>query len=264
MHPMLNIAIQAIRRAGNFVVKQYELFDKNSVQSNHINNLISKINKESYYIITAIIRKFYPLHTVINTWNARDINDVSCKESVFWIIGAIDNDINFIKQFPFFALSISVFIKGHIEIGVIYDPIHNELFSACRGKGAHLNGYRIRVGTAKSLHRAIIAISCSYEQQHMTINLLSKFSNKCAYFRYTGSTILDLAYVAVGRVDGCVSIFFKKNNYTNKLASGFLIIRESGGLIIDFTGTDNYLLSGNIIAGNVRIIRTILSIIQII
>ncbi|WP_284150755.1 inositol monophosphatase family protein [Blochmannia endosymbiont of Camponotus sp. C-003] len=152
MHPMLNIAIQAIRRAGNFVVKQYELFDKHSIQLNYINNLIYKINKESYNIITTIIQKFYPLHTVVNAWNNHNVNDVNYKEDIYWVIVAIDNDVNFIKQFPFFALSISVFIKGHIEIGVIYDPIHNELFSACRGKGAYLNDYRIRVGTVNNLY----------------------------------------------------------------------------------------------------------------
>ncbi|URJ33183.1 inositol monophosphatase [Candidatus Blochmannia vicinus] len=262
MHPMMNIAIQAIRKAGDFVVKQYEFFDKNSICSNHINDLIYKINEKSSNIIATIIRKFYPLHTIVTTWQDHNINDnICCKENIRWIIGSIDSDINFIKQFPFFALSISVFFKEHIEIGVIYDPIHNELFSACRGKGAQLNGYRIRVGTAKNLNGGIIAISCVYEKRHVVINFLNKLNNKYIYFRYTGATILDLAYVAVGRVDGCIVIFLKNIN-NNKLASGTLIIRESGGLIVDFTGTDHYLLFGNVIAGNAKIIRTILPLVQ--
>ncbi|WP_331828615.1 inositol monophosphatase family protein [Candidatus Blochmannia sp. SNP] len=263
MHPMLNIAIQAIRKAGDFVVKQYEFLDRNSIRSNYINDLIYKINEKSYNIIATIIRKFYPLHTIVTTWHDHNVNDnnIYCKEGIRWIIGSIDSDINFVKQFPFFALSISVFFKEHIEIGVIYDPIHNELFSACRGKGAQLNGYRIRVGTAKNLNGAIIVMSCVYEKQHVVVNFLNKFSNKYIYFRYTGATVLDLAYVAVGRVDGCIAIFLKNIN-NNKLASGVLIIRESGGLIVDFTGADNYLLFGNIIAGNTKIIRTILPIVQ--
>ncbi|WP_159715154.1 inositol monophosphatase family protein [Blochmannia endosymbiont of Camponotus nipponensis] len=262
MHPLLNIAIQAIRKAGSFIVKQYEFFNKNCIQSSHANDFIAKINEETYYIITTIIRKFYPLHTILTTWNKHKVNDLQHKKSICWLIGSIDNDINFIKQFPFFALSIAVFFKGHIEIEVIYDPIHNDLFSACRGKGAYLNGYRIRVSTTKNLYKAIIAISCSREKQHMIADLLKKFSNQCIYFRYTGATVLDLAYVAVGRVDGCVAIFLSNINYNNDLIIGTLIIRESGGLIIDFTGTNNYLLSGNIIAGNMKIIRTILPIIQ--
>ncbi|URJ29872.1 inositol monophosphatase [Blochmannia endosymbiont of Camponotus sp.] len=262
MHPMLNVAIQAIRKAGDFVVKQYEFVNKNSIRSNYINDLICKINEKSYSIIATIIRRFYPLHTIVTTCHDYNISDnISCKENIRWIIGSIDNDINFIKQFPFFALSISIFFKEHIEIGVIYDPIHNELFSACRGKGAQLNGYRIRVGTAKNLNGAIVAISCVYEKQHVVINFLNKFNNKYIHFRYTGATILDLAYVAVGRVDGCVAIFLKNIN-NNKLASGALMIRESGGLIVDFTGSDNDLLFGNIIAGNTKIIRTILPMIQ--
>lgn len=257
MNPILNIAIQAIRKAGNFVIKQYEYFNKKNINSSYIHNFIHKTHKESNHIIITIIKKFYPLHTIITTYNKYLFTN-KYTNTTFWIIDSIGNDINYIKQFPFFALSIAVIFKNNIEIGVIYDPIHNELFSACRGKGAQLNGYRIRVGNTKNLHGSILAISCSYEQQHIIINFLKKLCNQYIEFRYTGVVVLDLAYVAVGRIDGCFAISLQKNE---KLASGALIIQESGGIITDVSGSNNYISKKTIIAGNPKITKTLLSII---
>lgn len=257
MNPMLNIAVQAIRKAGNFIIKQYEIFDKKNVNSDYIYNFVYNIHKESNHIITTTIKKFYPMHKVITT---QDI--FSCQKKynnqIYWIIDSIDNEVNFIKQFPFFALSIAVILKAKIEIGVIYDPIHNELFSACRGKGAQLNGYRMRVSTTKSLRGSLLVISYSYKQAHIIINFLKNLCGQYANFRYTGAIALDLAYIAAGRIDGCFATLSQKNN---TLTSGVLIIQESGGLITDFTGSNNYISTGNIIAGNPKITKTILSFI---
>lgn len=257
MNPILNIAIQAVRKAGNFIIKQYELFNKKHINTNYIYNFIHKTHKNSNYIIATIIKKFYPLHTIITTYNKNYIH-YECNNTTCWIIDSIDNNINYIKQLPFFTLSIAIIFKNNIEIGVIYDPIHNELFSACRGQGAQLNGYKIRVSTTKNLRGSVLAISCSYKKQHIIIDLLKKLCNQHAHFRCTGVITLDLAYVAVGRIDGCFAISSHKNN---KLASGSLIIQESGGLVTDFTGSNNYISKGNIIAGNPKINKILLSII---
>ncbi|URJ25016.1 inositol monophosphatase family protein [Candidatus Blochmannia ocreatus (nom. nud.)] len=267
MHPMLNVAVRAVRKAGIFIIRQYELLDKNIIRSVDIRDFVSRVNFESDSIIEEIIHKFYPLHIVITTKNTQNFNfelkSYQKMQDTFWMIRSIDSSINFIKQFPFFALSIAIQIKGHVEIGVIYDPIHNELFSACRGRGAWLNGYRIRVNTTKSLHNSILAISCILNRQDTMINLINKLSLKCVNFRYTGESILDFVYVAAGRLDGCIAILVKNINRNQKiLASAILIIRESGGFIIDFAGTDNYFMSGNVIVGNIKVTRMIYAIIQ--
>lgn len=269
---MLNVAIQAIKKAGDFVIKQYEFVNRNTsyVSSNHIKLFISKIHIESNHIISTVINKFYPSHVIINT-NQNDDLYYNHAEHPFWIIESIDNNINFLKQFPFFTLSIAVQHKEHIELGVIYDPIHNELFSACRGQGAQCNGYRIRLNSAndnnikKHLNTAILALSCFHFKDNITIiNILHALSKKYIIvdFRRTGSIILDLVYVAINRLDGCIIISLKK---TNKFASAILIIRESGGLVVDFNGnhiTCPFKLSGNIIIGHSKIIRVILSLIK--
>lgn len=263
---MLNVAIQAIRKAGNFIIQQYEFINHSNLylSSEYIEIFISKIHTESQKIISTIIRKFYPTH-IINT-NKKNVVQNTQSNDIQWIIESIDNNTNFIKQFPFFTLSIAVQYKKHIKIGVIYDPIHNELFSACKGKGAQCNGYRIRLNhnnihnTTKNLNTAILAIAYShYTDTSIIINILHELNKQYTIvdFRRTGSIMLDLAYVATGRVDGCLIISLKD---TKKLASAILIIKESGGLIFDFNGNELcYLtLTNNIIAGNSKIIKTIL------
>lgn len=269
MHPMLNVAIQAIRKAGNFIIKQYEFANRHnfSLSSDNIKLFISKIEIESTQIIIMIIKKFYPSHIINN--NEKNILYTKDSHNVYWIINTIDNDDNFIKQFPFFALSIAVQYKAHIEIGVIYDPIHNELFSACRGQGAQYNGYRIRLNNqhhniSKNLKKAIFSISSlHFKHNIIIIDILCKLNQQyiTVDFRRTGSLILDLAYVAVGRVDGCLIVSLKK---INKLASAILIIKESGGFITDLHGNEIYhtKCTGNIIAGNIKIVKIIYSIIK--
>lgn len=262
-HPILNVAIQAIRKAGEFIIKQYEFLHRiHATKSyDYTNTVISKIHNESNRIIKTIIKKFYPLHIINTNENNIIINNKKYyTNNIHWIIESIDNNTNFIKQFPFFALSIAVQFNNHIEIGVIYDPIHNELFSACRGKGAQCNGYRIRLNNSvsKNLKNSIIAISYSHVHYNIIINLIHKLNKQytAINFRYTGSTILDLAYVAIGRVDSCL-IITTSSRKINKLASGFLIIQESGGLITDSVGNNVYhhQTSECIIAGHAKIIK---------
>lgn len=272
MHPMLNVAIQAIRKSGNFIIKQYEFLDRHYTQlsSDHIKTLLSKIHIESNHIITKIIKKFYPLHIIINIQDYSNTPKLQ-NDNIYWIIESIDSNINFIKQFPFFALSIAVKHQEHIEIGVIYDPIHNELFSACRGKGAQFNGYRIRPHYHKNILKAfnkiilsIINIQVTY---HLNSNIFNALDNlKKTYniiidFRYTGSLMLDLAYVAMSRIDGC---FINSYQKTMRLDSSILIIRESGGFITDFNGNGiyNYHFSKQIMTGNPKIVKLIAPIIK--
>lgn len=265
---MLNVAIQAIRKAGAFVVKQYEFINRSHtyLPTDHIKIIVSKTEKESKHIITTVINKFYPSHLVnIDNKNILYKHKIN---HIHWIVESLDNKINFIKQFPFFALSIAVQYKEQIEIGVIYDPIHNELFSACRGKGAQCNGYRIRLdhnhNITKYLNTIILSLSCFHVTDNVIIvNILHKLNQQffTVDFRRTGSIILDLVYIAIGRVDGCLIVSLKK---TNKLSSAILIIKESGGFIVDFNGNGIHpaQLSGNIIIGNSKIIKIILSAIN--
>ena len=170
----------------------------------------------------------------------------------------LDGTTNFIKRLPHFAVSIAVRIKGRTEVAVVYDPMRNELFTATRGQGAQLNGYRLRGSTARDLDGTIIATGFPFKaKQHAAsyMKILGKMFTECADFRRTGSAALDLAYVAAARVDGYFEIGLKPWDF----AAGELIAREAGALVCDFTGGHNYLATGNIVAGNPRVVKAMLA-----
>ncbi|STW79880.1 inositol-1-monophosphatase [Klebsiella michiganensis] len=119
-------------------------------------------------------------------------------------------------------------------MAVVYDPMRNELFTATRGQGAQLNGYRLRGSSARDLDGTIIATGFPFKaKQHATsyMNILGNMFTECADFRRTGSAALDLAYVAAGRVDGYFEIALKPWDF----AAGELIAREAGAIVCDFT-----------------------------
>ena len=192
MHPMLNIAVRAARKAGNLIAKHYETPDTVETSQKGSNDFVTNVD------------------------------------------------------------------KGRTEVAVVYDPMRNELFTATRGQGAQLNGYRLRGSNARDLDGTIIATGFPFKaKQHATtyMNILGNMFTECADFRRTGSAALDLAYVAAGRVDGYFEIALKPWDF----AAGELIAREAGAIVCDFTGGHNYLLTGNIVAGNPRVVKAMLA-----
>ena len=255
MHPMLNIAIRAARKAGNLIAKNYETPDAVETTQKGSNDFVTNVDRDAEHLIIETIRKSYPKHTIISEERGELVGE---DHDIQWVVDPLDGTANFIKRLPHFAVSIAVRIKGRTEVAVVYDPMRNELFTATRGQGAQLNGYRLRGTTAKDLDGTILATGFPFKvKQHAPayIAILGKLFTQCADFRRTGSAALDLAYVAAGRVDGFFEIGLKPWDF----AGGELLVREAGGLVTDFVGGHNYLSSGNIIAGNPRVVKAILA-----
>ncbi|WP_348666035.1 inositol-1-monophosphatase [Arsenophonus symbiont of Ornithomya chloropus] len=255
MHPILNIAIKAARQAGNFISKSYEKTVPMEIKHNKKNDFIFHVNKHAEKIIIETIHKFYPTHIIITAENQQTITK---KKSIHWLINPLNGIINFSKRLPHFSISIAVFIKVRTEISVIYNPMLNELFTAVRGQGAQLNGYRLRMKNTNRLEGAIIASEFPFQDKknlEAYINIIHKLFNKCAHLRHTGSIALDLAYVATDRID----IFLKIGLHNLDFMAGELLIHEAGGIITNFVGGYNYLKSGNILAGSPRIIKKTLA-----
>ncbi|AKC60096.1 inositol monophosphatase family protein [Blochmannia endosymbiont of Polyrhachis (Hedomyrma) turneri] len=260
MRPMLNVAIQAIRQGGNFIIKQYEMLNTKHIKTLKIkNDLLININKKISQIITNVIKKYYPLDTIFikNQQNCMNLNN-----NTQWIINPLDSQTNFIKHIPYFASSIAVQIKGKTEISVVYDPIHNDLFIASKGQGTQLNGYRIHNYITKQLihNYEIITYFPYYNKEHTTI--MHTLNNKLYTikhdidFRYSGAITLDFAYVAAGRI----SAIFASNLNTYNFTSGALLIQEAGGLILNLNQhkiSNN--TSKNIIAGSPALIKLIIA-----
>ena len=206
---------------------------------------MTNVDKAAEAVIIDTIRKSYPQHTII-TEESGELEGTD--QDVQWVIDPLDGTTNFIKRLPHFAVSIAVRIKGRTEVAVVYDPMRNELFTATRGQGAQLNGYRLRGSTARDLDGTILATGFPFK-------IVGKLFNECADFRRTGSAALDLAYVAAGRVDGFFEIGLRPWDF----AAGELLVREAGGIVSDFTGGHNYMLTGNIVAGNPRVVKAMLA-----
>jgi len=254
MHPMLTIAVRAARKAGNLIAKNYETPDAVEASQKGTNDFVTNVDRDAEHLIIDVIRRSYPQHTIISEECGELIGE---DQDVQWIIDPLDGTTNFIKRLPHFAVSIAVRIKGRTEVAVVYDPMRNELFTASRGQGAQLNGYRLRGGNARDLDGTILATGFPFKlKQHATpyINVVGKLFTQCADFRRTGSAALDLAYVAAGRVDGFFEIGLKPWDF----AGGELLVREAGGIVTDFMGGHNHYNSGNIVAGNPRVVKSLL------
>lgn len=253
MHPMLNIAIRAARRAGKLMIKAYE--NPISIEIESQTPMITNIDKAVEHLIIDIIRKAYPEHTIISEM----AGVLKSKEAdIQWIIDPIDGTENFVRGLPYFSTSIALRVQGKTEIAVVFNPITNELFTAERGKGAQLNDHRIRVNTQiNQLSNAFIgthqsAITKEALEQYSTVT--SKLTEKGTTLRHLGCASLDLCYVAAKRFD----LFFALNLKPWQLAAGELILRESGGLLTDLAGNTNYFVSGNTVASTPKIMKEFL------
>lgn len=258
MHPMLTIAVRAARKAGNLIAKHYETPDAIESSQKGSNDFVRHLDKDAECIIIDVIRKSYPQHSLLSE---ERVVSIGKDKDIQWIIDPLNGTSNFMKRFPYFSVSIAIRIKGRTEVAVVYDPMRNELFTASRGYGAQINGYRLRGNHTKDLDSSILVTRFPHKHNHHAIpyiKVISMLFAQCADFRCTASAALDLAYVAAGRVDGFLEIGLDPWQF----AAGELLVRESGGLVTDFIGGHNHYRSGNVVAGNPRVVKGILATIR--
>ncbi|MGL5948395.1 MAG: inositol-1-monophosphatase [Aeromonas sp.] len=254
MHPMLNIAVRAARSAGQVVVKAFAQPENIEVIQKGSNNFVTNVDREAEATIIHTLKKSYPEHGIL----AEESGEIAGTHPDYqWIIDPLDGTANFIKGLPHFAISIALRVKGKTEQAVIYDPIRDELFTATRGSGAQLNGYRVRVGKARDLSGTVLATGFPVAQKHQTeayLKIFLRLFMVSTDLRRGGCPALDLAYVAAGRVDGYFEIGLKPWSTT----AGELIAKEAGAIMTDFVGGHNYEQSGNVVVANARVLKDML------
>lgn len=255
--PIINIAISAARAAGTMIARAIDQPDKIQITEKNPNDFVTNIDREVEKKIISIIQKAYPKHGIL----AEECGEISGSDTV-WIIDPIDGTRNFMHGLPHFSISIAIERKGKIEHGVIYDPIRQELFTASRGRGARLNDRRIRVSTHGLLKDALLGTGFSArrspEYTSAYAHLFQTLLPVCGDVRRAGSAALDLAYIACGRLDGYWELGLKPWD----IAAGILLIKEAGGLICDPQGEEKYYESGNIVAGNPKILKALIKYIK--
>lgn len=247
MHPMLTIAVKAARRAGGIISRASQDIDLLTVKHKNHNDFVSEVDRAAEDAIIDILREAYPDHAIL----AEESGAQGASEYQ-WIIDPLDGTTNFLHGFPQYAVSIALAHKGVLSQAVIYDPVHNDLFTASRGRGAYLNDRRLRVSKRLYLKDTLIGTGFPYtDYTHLDtyMAMLRDMMQKTAGVRRPGSAALDLAYTAAGRLDGFWEIGLRPWD----IAAGCLLVQEAGGLVGDFLGNENYLQSGNIIAGNPKI-----------
>lgn len=248
MHGMVNIGVKAARRAGEIMVRQMNRLESLEVVEKGRNEFVSAVDRAAEEAIIEVIRDHYPEHAILG-----EESGASGDHEYQWIIDPLDGTTNYLHGFPVFSVSIAVARSGTFEHGVVYDPLRQEIFTASRGEGAQLDGRRIRVSKQRSLRRALLATGFPYritaERSDTYLEMLRAVLTEAAGVRRLGSAALDLCYVAAGRVDGFWELGLRKWD----LAAGALIIREAGGRISDFNGSDAFIESGDIVAGTPKV-----------
>jgi len=253
MEPMLNIAVRAARDAGKVIMHHLDRLDTLTVTSKARNDFVSEVDRKAEEIILQTIRKAYPDHAFIAEESGNSGNN-----DFEWIIDPLDGTTNFLHGFPQFAVSIALRHKNRLSQAVVYDPVSQDLYTASRGGGAMLNDRRIRVSKAKSLEGALIGTGFPFRhQQHldMYMETFKALFPDTSGIRRAGAAALDLAYVASGKLDG----FWELGLSEWDMAAGVLLIQEAGGIVGDFSGGNDHLRKGHIVAGNPKLFKAILS-----
>lgn len=247
MHPMLNIAVRAARRAGGIINRASRNLDIIGVKEKAANDFVSEVDREAEQSIIRTLREAYPDHAIL-----AEESGASGESDYQWIIDPLDGTTNFIHGFPQYAVAIALMHKGTVTQAVVYDPGRNDLFTASRGRGAYVNDQRMRVSKCTSLKSALIGTGFPFRQlEHLEayLAILRDVMKRSAGIRRAGSAALDLAYVAAGRLDG----FWEFGLSPWDMAAGALLITESGGLVGDLQGESGYLRTGNIVAGTPKV-----------
>ncbi len=257
MNPILNTAFKAARRAGQMMIRASGNLEAVKIDSKAFNDFVSNVDRESEMILVDALKEAYPHHKI------------TCEESgshgksdaeYEWIIDPLDGTTNFLHGHPQYAISMALLHKGVLQEALVYVPERNDLYMASRGQGALLNDRRIRVSNRVELNRCLIGTGFPVVDQSMMdryLAILKDFLSKTAGGRREGSAALDLCSVAVGRLDG----FFEFNLKPWDVAAGALIVKEAGGIVTDMQGNDTWLQTGNIVAGNPKVLAQMLQII---
>ena len=254
MQPMLNIAVRAARSAGDLILRSADNVGRLHIDQKGKNDYASEVDRMAEREIISIIKAAFPEHAILaEESGAHKGNDF------VWVIDPLDGTTNFLHGFPQYAVSIALKHKGRLEVGVVYDPLRDELFTAKRGGGAMLNNRHLRVTNQTTLKGALIGpvsllkpINTWMLPGHVPgINDRLRRDSPCrchsARFSLRCRGPMDGLEIGVMEWD---------------VAAGILLIKEAGGVITDFSFNDNYLESGNVIAGSPKMHQLMYQLIE--
>ncbi len=242
---LLDIAIKAARLAGKVIIDNLGKISKKDIDTKKTSDFVTRVDEESEQVIIYAIKERFPNHHFL----AEESLQATDAQEYRWIIDPLDGTTNYIHQYPVFSISIALEYKKEIILGVVYDPLREELFTAEKGRGAFLNKHPIKVSSIHSLKDCLVTTGFPFRSKEFIdvyLKLFKTVFHKISDLRRAGSAALDLSYLSCGRCEG----FFEIGLSPWDIAAGDILIREAGGVVTDFGGGSEYLLTGNIVAGN--------------
>lgn len=243
MNKFKKTAIEAALKSGRFIKRSVGKI-KNISYKGRI-NIVTDVDKAAEKIILHAIRVTFPDHSILSEESRPQNRNSSYK----WIIDPLDGTTNFTHSFPFFCVSIALECEGETILGVVYDPMRNELFHAEYGLGAYMNKKRICVSKVKKLSQSLLATGFAYGLKGANDTNVKNFENllmRAMGIRRAGSAALDLCYTACGRFDG----FWELDLHPWDSAAGSLIVTEAGGRVTKFNGHHYTPYDKDILASN--------------
>lgn len=256
MEPTLEQIIGWAREAGAILRSGF----RQNIQVHHKGpkDLVTEMDHKSEALLLKHIRTSFPEHAIFSEESGRLEGDSASQ----WYVDPLDGTVNYAHGIPVFNVSIAYARGGELRLGVVYDPIADEMYAAEAGKGATLNGKAIHVTAVDQMINALLATGFPYTMGNTdkpdNLDLLPRFARRAQGIRRLGSAALDLCYVAEGRMDG----YWELGLQPYDVAAGVLIVREAGGLATTFENSPNILTSpSTTVAANPKLHQLMLDVI---
>ncbi len=256
--PTLNVMMNAARKAARGLVRDFGEVEQLQVSLKGPSDFVSSADLKTEKVLRQELAKARPAFGFLMEEGGAVAGSDSSHR---WIIDPIDGTTNFLHGIPHFAISIGLERDGEVIAGVIYDPIHDELFHAEKGAGAFLNERRLRVSARRKVDEAVFATGIPFkgrEGHKEFLDCAQAVMANCAGIRRFGSAALDLAYVAAGRYEG----YWETGIKPWDIAAGIVMVREAGGWVTDLDGRNGMLNNGEVVAGNDHLHKPLLKLLQ--
>ena len=256
MPPTLEFLCTLARQAGEFLRagrnQQLKIDYKGTI------DLVTEVDRRSEAFLIGEIRQKFPQDAIV----AEESGSHAGRSCCCWYIDPLDGTVNYAHGVPFYCVSVAYAENGVVCLGAVYDPVHDELFSAEAGGGVTLNGAPLRVSQAQELDRSLLVTGFPYDIRVTERNNLghyARFAVRSQGVRRLGSAALDLCYVAAGRMDGFWELFLNPWD----LAAGALIASQAGALVTTITGSADLLQTPcSILAANPAVHSQMLKVLQ--
>jgi len=244
--PVLAVAVRAARAAASIVIDAARDLKRLPTFSKDHGDIVSGADMEAEDAIIATLRGAFPEHAILGEESGH-IEGARDSGGFKWIGDPLDGTANFVHGFPYYAVSVALAHGAETTHAVVLDPVHNDLFTAVKGKGAFHNDTQIHVSACLSLNEALVSTAFPTRESPTLAAYLATFNAmiaQCGGLRRAGSNALDLAHLAAGRLDG----FWVMNLKAWDVAAGALLVEEAGGRVGDFAGGTQFLRTNEVIA----------------